>query len=218
MANEISYFNSFIAQRYNSIPYSTQWMMHVNIPLSITSNLRNIDTEMWNINYGQQAILNSVGAGTNHVHGNIFAQSVTVPGEKLEVTRVGIESGFRGGFNTTPIINSRADPETVNISFLETTYSFLDLVIRPWIIQVGHQGLVPISDDPKDSIKSTMWVMFFDRGDIKTNTPPKIRKMWKFNNVFPISCDSDTTDFQKNQITTLATQWMYTHYTIDSVN
>ena len=216
MANELSYFNSFIAQRYNSIPYSTQWMMHVNIPLSITSDLRNIDTGIWNINYGQNAILNSVGAGTNHVHGNIFAQSVTVPGERSDFARVGIESNFRGGYNSTPVINSRVDLEPITVSFLETTYSFLDLVVRPWIIQVGHQGLVPISNDPKDSIKSTMWVMFFDRGDTKTNTPPKIRKLWTFYNVFPTSCDSDTTDFQKNQITTLNTQWLYTHYTIDS--
>jgi hypothetical protein len=215
MASEITHFNTFIAQRSNGIPYSTQWMVHFDIPSSLSVDLGDIDTEIWNISRSQMDVIRAVQGSTNKLQGNALVQSVTTPGEKIDIHRVGIESDFRGGFNQTPIVKSRNDNELISVNFLETRNSFVDLVIRPWIILVGSQGLVPISDDPNDSIKTTLWAVFFDRGDAENQREPVIRKKWVFHNAVPVSCDADTVDYQKNQITTLKTQWLYSHYTIE---
>lgn len=212
--NEVTYFNNFIAQKTSGIPYSTQWMVHIDrIPGLVSANLRDIDTQTWSIAKSNERLRQAVVASTNQVQGNIFAQAVTVPGERVDITRVGTDAGFRGGFNQAPILNSRNDGDFVNIDFLETRDSFIDMVIRPWIIQVGFNGLIA-QRDPSKNIKTDLWAIYFDRGDAEKNEPPKIRKKWCFHNAVPISIDPDTVDYQKNQITILKTQWLYTHYTI----
>lgn len=215
MSTVITNFNTFIAQRNTGIPYSTQWMIHFDIPAGIAENLRSADTQVWRIINSSNTIIQAIETNSNDLQGNALAQAVTVPSEKLDFGRVGMESEYRGGFNQTPIIKSRNDNELLTIDFLETRNSFVDLVIRPWIILVGSQGLVPISDDPTDSIKTELWALFFDRGDSQQNTAPAIRKKWVFHNAVPVSCDASTTDYQKNQIATNKTQWLYSHYTIE---
>jgi len=219
MSNEITYFNSFIAQRYTGIPYSTQWMVHIeNIPDAISEDLSDIDTQTWNIQGTNESLRSTVDAGNGAVEGNIFAQAVSVPGEKINISRPGVDQDYRGGFMSVPIVNSRADYELLTIDFLETRDSFTDIVIRPWVIQVGFQGLIP-PKDPKDSIKTTIWVSQFDRGDATDpNTPPVVRKLWKFYDAVPVSVDPDTVDYEKNRISILKTQWIYRYYTVDAAN
>ncbi len=215
MASEITHFNTFIAQRATGIPYSTQWMVHFDIPSSLSVDLGDIDTEIWNIARPQLDLIRAVEGSENKLQGNALVQAVTTPSEKIDIHRVGIEPDFRGGFNQTPIVKSRNDNELISVDFLETRNSFVDLVVRPWIILVGSQGLVPISDDPNDSIKTTLWAIFFDRGDAENDKEPVIRKKWVFHNAVPVFCDASTVDYQKNQIGTIKTQWLYSHYTIE---
>lgn len=219
MAKEITNFNTFIAQRATGIPYSTQWMVHFDIPAIISNDLASaiadVDTEAWSIESAMGNIIQAVEATHNQLQGNALVQAVTVPGEKLDFQRIGIESDFRGGFQQTPIIKSRNDNDLLTLDFLETTTSFVDMVVRPWIILVGSRGLVPISDDPQESIKTNIWAMFFDRGDALNNKEPTIRKKYIFHNAVPVACDASSVDFQKNSIAITKTQWLYTHYTIE---
>lgn len=220
MSSEITNFNTFLTQRTTDIPYSTQWMIHFDIPVKISnaSNLGDFDTQTWNISKAQNTIINSVNAVKSKLQGNVLAQSVTVPGEKIDVSRIGVDNEYRGGFNPFPIVKSRNEHEIITIDFLETRNSFIDLVIRPWIILLGSQGLVPISSDSNDSIKTDLWALFFDRGEAASGQEPLIRKKWVFHNAVPIACDPVTHDYQKNNISINKTQWLYTHYTIESQN
>lgn len=219
MSNEITYFNSFIAQRFTGIPYSTQWMVHIDgIPDVVSTNLKEVDTQTWNIDRTGNALRRTATAASTVVNGNIFAQSVSLPKEGVSYNRVGVEGEYRGGFMQAPVITSRNDVDPLAIDFLETRDSFTDLVIRPWIIQLGFRGLIPPAD-PKQSIKTTLMIMQFDRGDANQPTvAPKIRKKWTFFNAVPVSINTDTVDYEKNQMTILKTEWLYTHYTLEAAN
>ena len=212
--NNITYFNTFLSQKNTGIPYSTQWLVGIqNIPNITDNELADCDTQTWSIKTSSATLQNNLNDSSMQVGGNILAQSVTIPGEKVNTERVGVDENHRGGFTSIPIIKSRADNDFLEMSFLETSLSFVDLVIRPWIIQIGYRGFVPRTSNPRDNLRTTVNVIFMDRGDSQKNTQPRIRKQWNFFNCAPIFCDADTVDYQKNQITTLKCKWIYTHYT-----
>jgi hypothetical protein len=218
MSSDISFFNSFIAQKTNGIPYSTQWLFAIdNIPQVVGANLSDIDTQHWSIQTVSNTIVKDVINASYTLQGCVFAQEVTTPSENVTIDYVGVSDESRGGFMTAPIVKSRDGMSPLEVSFLETNNSFLDLVVRPWIIKVGFQGLIAMQNE-SDNIKTTLSLLFFNRGDQSKGVAPAVRKVYKFYNAAPVYCDSDSNDYQKNDVPILKTKWVYTHYTISTSN
>jgi hypothetical protein len=220
MKNSVTFFNSFIGQKLSGIPYSTQWLFSIDsIPATIAQNdLQDIDTQTWAIRATSDIVRDQIKNTERTIEGNIFAQAVTLPKEEIGINYVGADEAYRGGFLPVPVSTSRRNMEPLDVQFLETRNSFTDLIVRPWIIKVGHQGLLP-QKDPANNIKSTITIRFFDRGDAtKPDQLPAVRKQFTFYNAAPVFCDTDTNDYQKNQITVLKTRWVYSHYTVESVS
>lgn len=218
MSSDISFFNSFLAQKTNGIPYSTQWLLAIdNIPQAISSNLSDADTAPWSIQTISDTVVSDFKNARQTLGGCVFAQEVTTPSENVTIDYVGISDESRGGFMTAPIVKSRDGMSPLEVSFLETNNSFLDLVVRPWIVRVGFQGLIA-TQNKSDNIKTILSILFFNRGDQSKGIAPTVRKVYKFYNAAPVYCDSDSNDYQKNDVPILKTKWVYTHYTISTSN
>lgn len=151
---------------------------------------------------------------TQEVVGCIFANSVRIPGENVNVERVGLTEGSRRGFINAPIINGRNDFSPLEIGFNETNQSFVDGVLRPWIIVAAHDGLLARARN--NSIKSTIDIYQLARAMDSTEIPKKniVRKHWTFEDCVPINLvDEDmaynTIDYGKRQV-----QFVYNSYNL----
>lgn len=61
-----------------------------------------------------------------------------------------------GGYQAPATIGNREKYKKLTVTFLETNASFLDLILRPWIVMVGYNGLVARSENsPKTSNVTT---------------------------------------------------------------
>jgi hypothetical protein len=118
--------------------------------------------------------------------GCVFARSVNIPGEKITASRGPLKYG---GYMAPAVIDNRSGYEPVNIKFLETNFSFIDNIIRPWSIMTGYYGM--LTRDPELGGKDynvkcpTMIVTQFMLGGSERSMIR--RKEVTFWNVAPIS-------------------------------
>lgn len=206
---------------FSSIPLNSQWVVLIDpYPRAISSNIiQNLeytggDRKGWDVSQ-PKGILTSYFY--QKVIGCLFAQGVNIPNEQYSVENAplknnrgfipGILAGGRESYNNSPLI----------IEFRETNTSFMDMVIRPWVILASHYGYVarPGGENDLKNIKSTITILQYARSYQKISQIP--RKVWTFYNCVPTQLSdqsltySPDTEYEKYQ-----TFWRYTNYTVHS--
>ncbi len=218
------YFLQVLEDWYTSIPMGTQWIIFINpFPTAVTTtviqNLERIDGSKneWDID---QAVSILTSNANQVVQGCIFAQNVAIPPERFSYDQISINNsrGFLPG-----LIGKARDfsAQTLNIDLLETNTSFVDFVVRPWVILGSHFGMVarpgdtPTSRDP-NNMKSTITVMQYAKTLQNVNMVP--RKVWTFFNCMPVQTGNENLDYkgEPGEPITYNTQWVYTNYTIEN--
>ena len=71
--------------------------------------------------------------------GCVFARQINIPGEGIEVNQEGM--GY-GGYKSPHVAVNRKKTQPLTITFLETNASFVDFIIRPWLVLTSYYGLV----------------------------------------------------------------------------
>jgi hypothetical protein len=156
---------------------ASQWVLLIDsfpktLKTEVMRELEYTRGEGWNVPYKQL---------TNYfLHktiGCVFAQTVQIPRERLNITYPDSFRSFRG----SPIAEARQPHQNLELGFLETNLSFVDGICRPWAALTAHKGLVARPDD--ESIKTNMTLIQY----AKTNQflSPIARKMWTF---FDVCC------------------------------
>jgi len=140
----------------------------------------------------------------------ILAQNVTLPGEGIDST--GVEGLQYNGFIRGKVGNGRDDYEPIKISFLNTNVSFVDNVIRPWVIMTGHLGL--IARDGDLTYRTNMKIIRFGSSDRKK--PPFILQTFTFYGVCPVSVDAEEYTQDGSVNITKSASFIYQWYTVDS--
>lgn len=81
--------------------------------------------------------------------GVFLAQDITVQSFENQFDQsTGMDLVGHGGFlNMGRVFQSRATPNTCNISFLISNWSISDILIEPWIAAIAQRGLIERSDD-----------------------------------------------------------------------
>lgn len=147
-------------------------------------------------------------------HGCILAQGVVLPGENYEVKDVAIENNM--GFLPGKVGGNRSGMAPLVLQWRETNRSFVDTVIRPWLILTSHLGLVARSTSDTRNIKANISIVQLAK--TYQYTPLIERKIWRFYNCVPVSIDSKELTYQDgNNFDIFTTNWHYTHYTIESI-
>lgn len=198
----IPYFHSMICQWAYSIaqPFSFVVVIDAQNKDYLLGQIKNLFPSLeppgWRVNSVADATWTKQ---TQETIGCIFAEGTRIPGESINVERVGITEGSRRGFINAPIINGRADFEPLQIGFMETNQSFVDGVLRPWMVVGAHLGLLAMDDHkknqkPKKSIKANISIyqlaraMNENKNIIRENV---IRKHWIFRDCVPINVASE---------------------------
>jgi hypothetical protein len=154
------------------------------------------------------------------VTGCIFANNVVLPEESISIKTAPLENnrGFVPGV-VSGERRSYAD-KPLALSFFETSTSFLDFVIRPWIILAGHYGFVARKGDTNRTksiynVKTNITLLHFNRTYQNISQIP--RKVFRFYNCVPISVPTQEYGYEEpNTVKSFVTNWAYTNYTIEN--
>ena len=146
--------------------------------------------------------------------GCVFATSVGIPGEVANTqynSTISKSRGFLRGITT----NGRTDFVPVTIIFRETNRSFVDAIIRPWIVSTSHHGFVARPfDDPKN-VKTTVQVL--QLGKTLAGAAPVNRKIHRFYNCAPVSIESASISYGESESRDINSQWAFTDYDIEQL-
>jgi hypothetical protein len=142
--------------------------------------------------------------------GCMFAQTVTIPGDSLNYTQEGItyNSFIRGGVGS-----GRRDFDPLRINFLNTNVSFVDNVIRPWVVMTGHLGMIARPREQKYRCNLTVYKLGIDRVD----RPPFIAQQFNFWEVCPVNVLAEELTYASDSTaTTKQAEFVYQWYTTTS--
>ena len=168
----------------------------------------------WDIDQAKKEITQDTYMRTGGQHGCILAQGVVLPGEQYEVKDVAINNNM--GLLPGKVSGNRSPMAPLIIQWRETNRSFVDSVIRPWLILASHIGLAARPPGDDRNIKANISVVQLAK--TYQYTPLVERKVWRFYNCVPTSIDSKELTYQDgNNFDIFTTQWHYTHYTIESL-
>ena len=214
-----AYYLQLLGQWPTGIALASQWFVYFDFTSvnALMSNLQNVLTDResgseWNYNKDVTRYLldGSVQYSVNNLMGCAFARQITLPSETINASHQGLEYG---GFQAPATSTGRAAYGKLGITMLETNASFLDLILRPWAIAVGYNGLIA---RPRDSIKNVKAnfadvVMLAKTG---AYSPMGIRKIYRFYNVAPVMVPSEEYSYMEEGLRTSNVEFVYDRYVV----
>lgn len=215
------YFLQQMQSWFTAYPLATQWMVVIeSFPAGLTTSLiqglERIDGSKQGFDIdAAKLVLTNFGA--QKIVGCLFAHSVTIPNESFSIDRVTVENN-RGFLPGVIASGRRSEAPDLNIEFKETNTSFVDFVIRPWVILASHYGLVArdpgVASEALKNMKVNMHVMQLTRTRAGVSMIP--RKIWNFYNCVPYNVAEQTLDYSDEKLTTHRTLWTYSNYTVEN--
>jgi hypothetical protein len=217
-----SYYLDLLGQWPTGIALASQWLIYFDFR-SITANgklMGSLQSGLRRLEIGSEWTYNTsvtkylldgrLQTAVDNMMGCVFARQVQLPGETIEVNNQGLEYG---GYQAPATASKRADYEPFSVTLLETNASFLDLIIRPWVISVGYNGLIARGSNSPKGVKCNFAdvVMFAKTG---AYNPMKIRKIYRFYNVAPISIPGETYSYQEEGLKYSDVKFAYDRYAI----
>lgn len=133
-----------------------------------------------------------------------------LPGENLGYKAVS-ESNL-GGMITGYASSGRETHKPLTIGFKDTNTSFIDFVIRPWILGVARYGLIA-SNNEEERMTTTINIVEYARA---VNGKESVAcKQWIFFDAAPISIDDDTLKYTDDATWPIKkTKWIYSNYVL----
>lgn len=217
--NEISLYKEFLGSNATKIPINTNFVVSIeSLPGMLRDGTKLQQLEPgWNINNTLKA-LNGVYANKSGKGASFFVNGITNPVESVGVNRQGMQDLFgehSGGLLSGVVSTAREQQKPLDISFLETNYSFIDFVIRPWITLLSHYGLVARPDNL--SLKTDITAIYYTTD--ATSQEKRVRKYFKFEGAAPVSISSPgPSAYGSTQIGVYPTTWTYNKYVIKDVS
>lgn len=213
-------FLDSLSQWTTSIPLNTQFIVLVdNFPAGLTTNvLQNLEPIVHSTGFDIDLPKNvSINYKNQGIVGCIFANQFAIPEDSVQADKASIPNNR--GFIPGSILKNRNNFDNFTLSFRETNTSFVDFVIRPWVIMSGHFGLVARDmNDPKEAlknVKTNLTIVQYTRSDKGLSQIP--RKTWRFYNCAPTSISTRDYGYQEGEdVKNFSTTWTFDKYEISS--
>jgi hypothetical protein len=213
--SHIPYFHNLLCNWALNVAQQYSWVVVIDAQNKqflfdkIKNVVPNLEPAGWNTTDAFDSTWNEQ---TQDVIGCIFAQGVNIPGEEVKIEYAGITEGSSRGCINAPIIAGRNNFAPLQISFLETNKSFVDGVLRPWNVLVGHEGLV--AKPQGNSIKANISVYQLARAG--HDTPLAIRKKWTYFDCVPSQIPDEDLTYSSSDYGKRQAFFVYSHYTLQA--
>jgi hypothetical protein len=221
-------FLEFISRPETSIPLNSNFVIQFTIPDQVQRTNSTVSYENWEphsndwitlANKRQYVIEKHQNQFGDQSNVSFFANGIILPQESLQVERGSVLNN--GGLLAGVYGSNRAQQNTIKTTFLETETSFIDFVLRPWVILTSQFGLLARGNAV--SIKTDLTVITYTKIPKKdtTNAPGvEVRKVYKFYDCAPVALGDGgyaKHDWGKNSNLPVATvDWVYNYYTVSS--
>ena len=206
------FLSEILGNPASSLPKGAQWAVEFEKFPAVIKRVAEFENATWNISAAFDAITT---ASIQKTKGCLLAHAVSVPGDSFAATNEGTQYGGL----LRPTINSGGrNSENLTISFIDTNVSFVENVMRPWVIVTAHLGMIAYPETGEGSeLQYRTNVTFYQIGVTSPNLPPYVRHKITYYGVCPLNVGSEeynygaTTAPQIRQV-----QFAYNYYTIDS--
>jgi hypothetical protein len=212
--NQIPFFlEQFLSRPASALPKGAQWVLQFDagngaiVPVEAIKKCIKYEPGGWEIEEGMNLVLDK---NYHETKGCLFAQAVQIPGESMVANPEGLQTnGFIRGF----VGGGRDTFPSLQVTFIETNISFVDNVIRPWIIATSHLGLIARSGE--DNYRGTINV--FKLGVIDSFKPPIVTQKYIFWGACPISITGEEYNYSpSNSPINRETTFTYHYYSVHS--
>lgn len=214
-------FLDSLSQWTNAIPLKTQFIILFDyFPIGLnTTVLQKLEPVVQSNGFDISVAKNLLTNLKNQsIIGCIFANGFNIASETLGYANAPIQNN-RGFIPGTILGNRQAFSENeFTLNFRETNTSFVDQVIRPWLIMASHFGYVARDNsDPIEQLKNcktNITVLQYTRSKEGLSQIP--RKTWRFYNCIPVSLDTRSGEYDSSQegIENYSVKWVYDKYEI----
>jgi hypothetical protein len=212
-----SYTDYFLQQLSTwdaTLPNRFLWLVSFD---SIPQTLKNDDILDWEKSSGsfREAISSLTKEQYMKTQGCIFAQGVNIPGEQYATGYADVTS--HRGFVPTVYGDGRQAPQEMTIEFRETNTSFVDMLIRPWLILASHYGLVARDpedeDDAKKNIKTNIHI--YQLTKYLPDHNPILRKEFTFFDCVPTRVGNSELTYDRDAMDIRDVTWSYRYYKVE---
>lgn len=209
------YFLTTMESWVTSIPLRTQYIaLFDSFPYNLNSNelkrLEPVQGKGFNIDPARTALLNYPLQG---IVGCIFLDGVNIPDDTLTGAAATIDNNR--GFIQGSILEGRSAfaDNNLTLQFRETNTSFVDMIMRPWVILAAHTGYVA-KQSAYDNIKTNITIIQYSRTYQNISQIP--RKVWNFYNCVPLSVGTRNLSYDTEQVDKYDVPFIYDRYSVDS--
>jgi hypothetical protein len=211
------YFLTSLESWFASIPLRTQFIVLIeSFPDDLnTAFLQQLeptkgDKKAWDIDKGKTVL---TSYPFQSVVGCLFVDGASLPTENLSVEAAIIPNN-RGFIQGGVLTNREAfTSNTLTIQIRETNTSFVDVVMRPWVILAAHRGFIATLPG-QSSVKTNITIIQYAKTFQNVSQIP--RKVWKYYNCTPLSVDTRNLTYDKEDIESYDVSFLYDTYTIEN--
>ena len=219
----IPYYLDILSQWPSAIAIDSQWFLSINfdsLPI-LKGDIINLvreyengssDSVDWDVSSSVINTLISKKYQSGHEFlACVFADGVTLPSDSVDASTKGV---YHAGFQGAATVNKRNDFKTFSVTFTETNASFVDFVIRPWLIAVSHLGFVT-RDNRNLNVKALDFdVMYIAKTG--SYSKPAYRKGFRFHGVAPISISNLTSRHSNVGLQSYIVEFIYDSYSVSA--
>jgi len=185
-----------------TIPLKSQFIALIqsfpaDLQQSVIQNLETVDGAKrgWSIDNAINALTNDAFQKTV---GCIFLDGADIPNDTLSIDTASIPNNR--GFVQGNIGNTRDAfaGNQLTLRFRETNTSFIDMIMRPWVILAAHKGLVFRGEvGSPHSIKTNITIIQYSRTYQNISQIP--RKVWQYYNCVPTGVGTRNLVYEEQQ-------------------
>jgi hypothetical protein len=217
------YYLEVISKWPTAIAPESQWFMYFDIQTvgtlknNVSELLKKYDSgsgsdTVWNI---PQSTISTLISKENQYSaesliGCVFAREARVPSDGLTAGNIGLDYG---GYQAPATAGKRDQYGKLHIVFTETNSSFIDFVIRPWIIATSYFGLIARNPNSQKNVKCNYVdvVYLAKTGSFNPSIP---RKVVRFFGVAPVKMSSVTNTYASEGLQYNGVDFVYDSYAV----
>lgn len=207
------FFESFLSRPASALPKGAQWVVDFEglnqVKNAILKTAQLEPGNGWDIEAGLNALIND---NNYNRKGCLFCQAVSIPGEQAIANPEGIQ---KNQFIRTATGDGRSDytPTGLRMVFLDTNVSFVDNVIRPWVITTARLGMIA----RKGNNNYRQDISVYKIGVLTPNTPPYILQKYTFKGVCPIDVSAEEYNYTPtNAPVNREATFLFHYYTLET--
>lgn len=216
-----NFYLDILSKWPSTIALASQWFMYFNLPSvnalrsDVGAAVRKYDSGSSNAWGISQATINALNKEefqirTENLVGCVFVRQVTLPNEGVNASNQGLNYS---GYMPPATTSGRIPYPKLSIVFTETNASFIDLVLRPWTILVGYNGLIARTNNSNKNVKCN-YADIICLAKTGAGSPMAIRKVFRFFNIAPININGLTNSYASEGLMYSNVDFVYDNYCV----